>query len=310
MREADRASCYTARVARRIKIIANPVSGRGRGARLGRDVADCLRAQGAEPVLAQTLCAGDACRLAGEPDDCFAVAGVGGDGTINEVLNGLREGTALAMIPCGTANVLAKELRLPRDAAGLARVLASGREVPWDLGVDVVTGRKFLLFASAGYDAHVVHRFHADRKGPVRMMQYIASGLRCMIGYDPPRIRVELDGRPLPGEASWVIVSNVASYGGPLVFTPRAAPADGAFEVLVLRGNRRRDVVRMFWRALGSWILRRDLAIGGASFHRARRVRLVPVDGRRVPVQVDGDPGGFLPAEFVVRPAAVRLLAP
>ncbi|HYE99409.1 MAG TPA: diacylglycerol kinase family protein [Planctomycetota bacterium] len=297
-------------MSRRIKIIANPVSGRGRGTRLGREVADCLRAQGADPILAQTLCAGDACRLAGEPDDCFAVAGVGGDGTINEVLNGLREGAALGMIPCGTANVLAKELRLPRDAAGLARVLASGREVPWDLGADAVTGRKFLLFASAGYDAHVVHRFHAARKGPIRMTHYLASGLRCMIDYVPPRIRVELDGRALAGEASWVIVSNVASYGGPLVFTPRAAPADGTFEVLVLRGNRRRDVVRMFWRALAGWLLRRDFPLAGASFHRARRVRLLPGDDGRVPVQIDGDPGGFLPAEFVVRPAAVRLLAP
>ena len=297
-------------MARRIKIIANPVSGRGRGARLSREVAERLRAHGAEPVLAETLCAGDACRLAGEPDDCAAVAGVGGDGTINEVLNGLREGAALGMIPCGTANVLAKELKLPRDVAGLARVLASGRELPWDLGADTVTGRKFLLFASAGYDAHVVHRFHAGRKGPVHMWQYIAWGLRSMVEYEPPRMKVELDGLPLSGEFSWVIVSNVASYGGPLVFTPRAAPADGAFEVLALRGGGRRDVVRMFFRALAGWLLRRDFALHGATFHRARRVRLSAVGGRPVPVQVDGDPGGFLPAEFVVRPAGVRLLAP
>jgi len=295
---------------RRIRIIANPVSGRGKGLRLARDVAERLRARGAEPEIVETRAAGDAKRLAGEADGAHAVAGVGGDGTVNEVLNGLRGGPAVAMIPSGTANVLAKELGLPRDADGLARVLAEGREVTWDVGVDAVTGRKFLLFASAGYDAHVVHVFHAARSGPIQMWQYVLWGLKSILDYRPPRLRVELDGVALPGEASWVVVSNVASYGGPLVFTPRAKPTDGAFEVLVQRGNRLRDVVRMFWRALVGSLTGIDLELGGVTFHSAKRVTLASIDGAAVPVQMDGDPAGTLPADFEVKPSSARLLAP
>ncbi len=293
----------------RIVIIANPVSGSGKGLRLAREVARRLAERGETPEVVETARAGDACRLAGGCAGAAVVAAVGGDGTVNEVLNGLCPGPALAMIPGGTANVLAKELGLPRDADGLARTLAEGREIPWDLGVDASRGRKFLLFASAGYDAHVVHLFHAARKGPVRMRQYLWWGMKSILEFRAPRIGVELDGAAL-GEAAWVIVSNVAAYGGPLVFTPRAKADDGSFEVLVQRGRGRFDVVKMFARAFTGWLSGDELPLPGVSLHRARRVRLSSLDGAPVPLQVDGDPGGHLPADLELVPGGVRVLAP
>ncbi len=294
----------------RIRIIANPVSGQGRGARRAREVTEILRARGCSAELAETRTAGDARRLASEAGHCSAVVAVGGDGTVNEVLNGLPPGPALGMIPSGTANVLAKELRLPRGAAGLAGVLADGKELWWDLALDRATGRKILLFAGAGYDAHVVHAFHAARKGTIRMWEYAFWGLKGILDFEAPRMILDLDGRVVARDASWVIVSNVASYGGPLVFTPRARPDDGLLEVMVLRGGGRRDVVRMFWRAIVGRLLGIDLRLGGLSFHAARRVRLSSADGRPVPVQVDGDPGGALPLELEVVPSAAALLSP
>ncbi|HEX7897560.1 MAG TPA: diacylglycerol kinase family protein [Planctomycetota bacterium] len=293
----------------RIVIIANPVSGSGKGLRLARAVSDLLQAQGEAPEIAETEAAGDARRIAEDSVTAATVVAVGGDGTVNEVLNGLAAGPALAMIPGGTANVLAKELGLPRDARGLARVLAEGRAIPWDLGVDRVSGRKFLLFASAGYDAHVVHLFHAARKGPVRMWQYLWWGAKSILQFRAPRVGVELDGVSL-GEAAWVIVSNVAAYGGPLVFTPRAKADDGTFEVLVQRGGSRFDVVKMFARAFTGWLSGDDLPLPGVSFHQARRVRLTSLDGAPVPLQVDGDPAGQLPADLELVPGGVRVLAP
>jgi len=296
----------------RILVIANPVSGRGKGAHLAREFLRRLRERGCDVDFRETGRPGDARRFAGEAAGFSAVVCVGGDGTVNEVVNGLPPGDAppLAMVPCGTANVLAKELGLPRDPARLADLVADGREVRWDLGVDRAGGRRFLLFGSAGYDAHVVHVFHAARRGPIRMWQYVLWGLRSILDYRVPRLRVEIDGRPLGADASWVQVSNVSSYGGPLVFTPRAKADDGAFEVMVLRSNRRRDVVRMFWRAILGHFLGLDLPLGGVTFHRARRVRLEAADGQPVPVQVDGDPGGSLPADFEIVPGGIRILAP
>ena len=295
-----------------ILVIANPVSGRGKGARMARELLERLREKGCTVDFRETQRAGDARRAAGDAAGYAAVACIGGDGTVNEVVNGLPPGGAppLTMAPCGTANVLAKELGLPRDPGRLADLIAGGPEVRWDLGVDRASGRRFLLFASAGYDAHVVHLFHAARRGPVQMWQYILWGLRSIFRFRVPRLRVEIDGRPFEGGASWVQVSNVAAYGGPLVFTPRARADDGAFEVRVLRPGHKRDVVRMFWGAILAHLFGFHPDLGGVTFLRARRVKLESAGGAPVPVQVDGDPGGFLPADFEIVPGGIRVLAP
>jgi diacylglycerol kinase (ATP) len=296
----------------RIKIIVNPVSGEGRALRLAQAVAGLLRGQGCTVDLQETQKSGDARLLAAGAAGFGALAATGGDGTVNEILNGLpAEGApALAMLPSGTANVLAKELRLPRDPAGLARVLREGREAVWDLGIEHVSGRKFLLFASAGYDAHVVHIFHAARSGPIRMWQYIYWGLKSILEFSAPRIGVEIDGTRVTSDASWVTISNVASYGGPLVFTPRARPDNKTFEVMIQCARHRRDVVRMFFAAILGWLSGFEYRTAGVTFHQARRVQLTSEDGRPVPVQVDGDPAGHLPGDFEIVPGGIRVLAP
>jgi len=295
----------------RIKIIVNPVSGRGRALRLAESVTELLRRQGCTVDLQLTQKGGDARKFASESAGFSALAATGGDGTVNEVLNGLpADGApALAMLPSGTANVFAKELRLPRGAQGLARILRDGREISWDLGVDRIGGRKFLLFASAGYDAHVVHIFHAARKGPIQMWQYVYWGLKSILHFEVPRITVEIDGARVTTEAAWVTISNVPSYGGPLVFTPRARPDSKTFEVMIQHARKPRDVVRMFWAAILGW-MGIPYAMHDVTFHTARRVRVTSSDGRPVPLQMDGDPAGVLPTDLEVVPGGIRVLAP
>ncbi len=304
----------------RVKIIANPFSGGGRAGRLARDVAGELRRRGCAVDLCQTLQAGDARRAASETGGYDAVGCVGGDGTVNEVVNGLSGPVAppLAVLPSGTANVLAKELRLPRDPEGLARVILEGPEVRWDLGIDWLSSRKLLLFASTGYDAHLVHLFHAARPRSFRVWShawanmglYLVWALRSVQAYSAPRIRVALDGRPVADDATWVLISNVASYGGPFVFTLRARPDDGVFEVMVQRARRRRDVLRMFWTGILNYLFGTDHSAPDVTFHRAREVRLAGEDGRAAPVQIDGDPAGRLPVQFEVIAGAIRILVP
>ena len=292
----------------RILVISNPVSGKGRAKRLSRALLDQLRKLGISADLRETARAGDAQRIAATAGDYEVVACIGGDGTMNEGLNGLPDGVLLAMIPSGTANVMAKELRMPRNAKGLARVLAEGREFQWDMGVDRVNGRRFLLFAGVGYDAHVVHAFHAIRKGTIRMSQYIYWGLKCLFDYKVPRIRVEVDGRVVAEEAAWVLVSNVAAYGGPLAFTPNGRPDSGVFEVMILHSPKLRDTPRLYFGALYNFLTRRRYPFGGVEYLPARRVRLSSPD--RVPMQFDGDPGGHLPADLEILPGSVRVLGP
>ncbi|HZE95948.1 MAG TPA: diacylglycerol kinase family protein [Planctomycetota bacterium] len=296
----------------RVKIIVNPASGRGRALKLAEEVAGLLRGQGCAVDLQQTTAIGDARRLARESEDCGAVAATGGDGTVNEVLNGLPLGAqapALAMLPSGTANVLAKELKLPQKPAELAGVIREGKASLWDLGVDRSGGRRFLLFASAGYDAHVVHLFHAERRGPIHMWQYLYWGMKSVFDYEAPRITVEIDGGP-PEEAAWVLVSQVPTYGGPLVFTPDARPGRGTFEVMIQRGRGRWDLVGMFWSAFLAHLFGRRCRRDDVRYVAARRVRLSSADGKPVPVQMDGDPGGHLPAEWEIVPGGVRVVTP
>jgi YegS/Rv2252/BmrU family lipid kinase len=296
----------------RIKIIVNPVSGRGKALRLAEGVTELLRGQGCTVDLQKTLASGDAKRLAAESQGFGVLAATGGDGTVNEVLNGLplENPPALAMLPSGTANVLAKELRLPRTIEGLSRVLREGRDETWDLAVERNSGRRFLLFASAGYDAHVVRIFHEARTGPIRMWQYLWWGLKSIFLYDIPRIAVEIDGDRLTTDASWVLLSQVSCYGGPLVFTPLAKPGSGAFEVMVVKGRSRWTVLRIFAWAFWSWMTGCKPRPGGVSFHRGKRVRLSSPDGQAVPLQVDGDPGGHLPGDFELVPGALKVRAP
>jgi YegS/Rv2252/BmrU family lipid kinase len=299
----------------RVKIIVNPVSGKGMALRRAEAVAETLRTLGCEVDLQQTRQGGDARRLAADSLGFSAVAATGGDGTVNEVLNGLpidapSGAPSLAMIPSGTANVLAKELRLPRRTDELARLLGEGKETAWDLGVERESGRRFLLFASAGFDAHVVHLFHATRTGPIRMWQYAWWGLKSLLQYDVPRISVELDGQKIADDASWVLVSQVANYGGPLVLTADARPGRGTFEVMIHRRRGRWDVVTLLWSATMAWLFGGRCKGADLRFHAAKRVRLSSADGRRVPLQVDGDPGGQLPADLELIAGAIRIAAP
>jgi len=255
---------------------------------------------------------GDASRIASEARSVDALVAVGGDGTINEVANGYPPsgGPPLAVIPSGTANVLAKEIRLPRRPARLADVISDGREISWDLGVVRPANRRFLLFVSAGFDAQVVHDFHRRRDGRIRMSDYLIWGVRTYLGFRIPRIRVELDGAVAAEEAAWVIVSNVRSYGGPIVFTPGAKFDDGRFEVMIQRRRHRVDTAHLFGASLLAWATGIEARPADVTLHAARRVSLSSADGRPVSLQIDGDPGGFLPAELVIIPGGVKILAP
>jgi len=297
-------------VRQRWRIIVNPVSGRGRGAGRARAVAAALPHDEFDVEIVETHSAGDARRLA-SPVGADVVIAVGGDGTVNEVLNGLPEPfPILGHIPSGTGNTLAKELRMDRSVAGLVRLFRSGRVRPWDLAIERTTGKRFLLFLTAGYDAHVVHRFHAQRRGTIYQWEYFLWGLKCVPDFPIPRIAVEIDGRVLTEQASWIQISNVAQYGGPLVFTPRARPDDGALEVMVYHARDRRDVPRMFLRAILGWACGWEYRMRDLTFHRARRVRLWSADARAVPTQIDGDPGPSLPAEVELVPGGLRILTP
>lgn len=288
---------------RRALVVVNPIAGPGAAQRRLPRLEAGLRERGLALTVVATRAAGGARAATRElaPDHDLVVV-VGGDGTLNEVINGLEADVSVALFPVGTGNVVAKELRLPRRIGPFCRMLGAGRERALDVGS--AGGRRFLAFVGAGFDAAVARRMAERRAGGTRMADYAGLIVRTLADYDFPRITVAVDGAEPVASGGFALVSNVRSYGGPFVLTPRARCDDGQLDVCVLpRAGRARYV----WTTLGL-LAHLPPALMGARQLRGQRVRLEADD--QVPYQVDGDPAGTLPVEVRVLDRKARFIVP
>jgi diacylglycerol kinase (ATP) len=287
---------------RRLLIIFNPVAGWRRRRRLA-PVLDQLRAHGCAPVLRETAGPGDAERFAAEADPgAFdLVVAAGGDGTVNETINGLaRSGLPLALIPLGTANVLAAEIGLRSDPASVARCVALGEIRPITLGA--ANGRRFILMAGAGFDAHVVAGVSPRLKGWLGKGAYVLSTLRQLVTFEFPTYEVQTDNTVW--QAASVIIANARYYGGRFVCAPAASLESDTLQVCLFeRAGRLATIgyaVALFSGRLPD--------VAGYRLLEARRIEVRGRSGE--PLQGDGDVIGRLDATFEVLPAALNLAYP
>jgi diacylglycerol kinase family enzyme len=289
--------------ARNVLVIANPVAGRGRGERMAQRLAECLRAEGCDVELFATRARGDArdraARVAG---DVTAIVSVGGDGTLSEVLSGLRQrATPVAQLALGTANVLALDLRLPRDPAELARVVVAGRVQRVDLAR--VGDRLCFLGASAGYDARVVHGLERLRRGPITKFTWARAALTELCDYAPPQLTIVVDGKLEPGTFGMVLVANVVNDAGwPCLAADRALD-DGRFEAYLFPARSRLGLLRHAARGIFA-----RFPGGGVRRVQGRRFRVACSEP--VALQVDGDAAGHAPFELRVEAEPCRILVP
>jgi YegS/Rv2252/BmrU family lipid kinase len=293
---------------RRVLVVVNPISGRGRALRAAERFLEAFRAEGGAAEETRTAAAGEGTRRAAEAVAAGydAVVAVGGDGTVNEVLQGLDgTGVPVAILATGTANVLARELGIPFDPRAAARVAALGRPRTVDVGEARTTAgeRRFLCCAGAGFDGAVVRGVAEARKARLGFRGWVKPLWREIRAYDFPALRVSVDGVPSPA-ATLAVVCNTANYGGFFTLIPGADPGDGALDAFLLDARRRRSFFRYLW---GAW---RGTLPGerDAATVRGRTVRIEA--DRPVPVQVDGDPFGTTPLDVSLRPGAARVLVP
>jgi diacylglycerol kinase (ATP) len=296
-------------------LIRNPTAGRRRRG-LVDAVVQHVRAGGWTVDVIDTLAADDARRLA---EGCDAgrygvIAVAGGDGTINEVVNGLarRCDTAppLAIVPLGTANVLAHELGIDSRAVTIAETIMSGRAVLVQPGEANCGGdpRCFSLMAGAGFDAKVVAGVSAGLKRRLGKAAYVCRSLIEARRYRPVRYAVDIDGRRY--EAASVIVTRGRHYAGPYVVAPDAALSDPKLHVCLFERWGRSHTLR-FGLAL---LMGRLPRAGGYRVIAGRDVRVSVLhdagEARRQPVQIDGDDALTLPVSISLSPGTLRLLQP
>jgi diacylglycerol kinase (ATP) len=272
-------------------IVFNPVAGRRRAALLWR-VLDILVAHGVRVDLAETHCAGHAealARDAAQRGERMVVA-AGGDGTIAEVANGLMGSAArLGIIPLGTANVLAHELRLPFAPKSVAAALAFGRTCRlWPGQSNGPDGtRLFVQMLGVGFDAQVVHNLSFPFKKMCGKGAYVMQSIRELTRYGFPAIRLRIDDAET--EVASVIISKGRLYGGSFRLNTDAVPGDPGFSVALFDRSGPAAAL-LYGAALPLNLLGRA---PGVRHVRAQRIDFL--QNQAVPAQTDGDRAGQAP---------------
>jgi diacylglycerol kinase (ATP) len=272
--------------------------------------AETLRRAGHNLKVAPTEGPGTATEIAREHVRRGAdlVLAAGGDGTINEVAEGLvHTEVALGILPGGTANVLATELRLGSRLVRAAERLAECR--PYRLSVGHVTcesgsvSRHFLLMAGVGLDAHIVYHVSLPLKARTGKLAYWVAGWG-MLGRRLAEFQVDLGGRER--RCSFALVSKVRNYAGDLEIARDASLFDDHFEVILFEG-------RSTWhylKYLAAVMTNRLDEVKGITISRVACLKLSAPKDERIYVQVDGEFAGHLPAYVKVVPHALTVLLP
>lgn len=270
----------------RLAVIVNPFSGRGRRTPRGharvtqaRELA--LRA-GIEAEIAVTEGPGHAAELARmfAESGCAIVAAWGGDGTINEVAGPLlRSKTALAVIPAGSGDGLARGLGLPLDAADAFAAAVSGLSSRIDVGL--LGGRHFLNIGGIGFDAAVAAAF--DRSGRFGVLSYAAAAFSSLRTYRCRDYSATLQGEQMAGRRFLITFANGRQYGNGLVIAPDANPRDGRLNAVVVSDG---SALRQLWRARRLFVRQLEQAEGvGRTL-----VSTATIAGDSLQCHVDGEP--------------------
>lgn len=246
---------------------------------------------------------GDATNFAREAAQRGSVLVVvfGGDGTIREAANGTLGGnTPILVVPSGTENILAKYLGIRADPDLLVGVIRDG--VAYEMDTIRRNDAHFLLVAGIGFDAEVVRRVSEGRSGHISYASYFWPIWRTFWSYRHPQVHVAADGATIFRGPGMVFVGNVPRYAIGLRLLQHAHPADSLMDVCVFPCAGRVSLIRHAVNAL----LRRHLSRGRAIYRQARRVEVSALGP--VELEIDGDLGAPLPAEFEVVPRLVRFL--
>ena len=290
----------------RALIVFNPTAGQAES--LSHELEACrdiLRSAGWLVELTPTTQQGDGTRIAREAaaDGYDVVIAAGGDGTINEVINGLANtSTALGTLPIGTVNVWARELGMPLQPRAAAETLLAARIRPIDLGQ--IGGRYFLLMAGIGFDAAVVGEVRSHEKRRLGIFAYALRAFELALRFRGTRVRLRIDGRTLRRRTILIVLGNSQLYGGIMKITARASIDDGLLDVCLIQGNSLIEAPRR----IASILLQRLALDPKIEYYRARSITIKSRE--RLPVQVDGDHAGFTPITCEAAPGALMALLP
>jgi len=234
--------------------------------------------------------------------DLRTVVAAGGDGTIGLLANRLPSETPFSILPQGTENLLAKHLNMPFDPESVAQVIDQGIFARLDAGR--ANGQLFLVMASCGFDAEVVHQVHKARKGHISHWAYAKPIFNSIRKYKYPTLSIYCDQEKKPIRAKWSFVFNAPRYAMGLPIAEQADAMDGKLDLCAFRGGNLINGLVY----LSGIVLRTHRRWKDTKIAVARKIRIEAEES--VPYQLDGDPGGFLPLEIEIVPRRLNINVP
>jgi diacylglycerol kinase (ATP) len=287
---------------RRFAAIVNPVSGRRSMFPRVRRIQELIEDRGGSLEILETQGPGHAEQLAGAVSrEVQALIVAGGDGTVGEVVNGLH-GRALPTLifRAGTENLLARELKMPSEPARIVDALEQGEPTQADLGE--INGRRFLAIAGFGFDAECVQRMSLARRGHITHFDYFWPIWRTFWAHRFPRLEIEVDGQLCFSGRGLALVGNIPRYSIGLRVVQDAKTDDGLLDLGVFPCSTRAQLIRHACRTSLGWHVRH-----GRFIYRQFRALCVRSPDP-VPIEIDGELGGYVPAQCAVLPRAFMYL--
>ena len=302
--------------------MVNPASGAGKAGREWSAVESWLPSSGLPYEVAKTTRPNEATEIAQRNvmQSRPVVVAVGGDGTLNEVVNGFfRNGapipttSKLAMVPLGTGGDFRRTLRIPTDARQAIDVLRSGTVRRLDAGcvtyqtADGGTAvRHFINIADAGLGGEVVEIVGNGTKR-FGSATYTIAGLRALLGFKNKPMTVNIDGvtEELP-KVQQVVVANCQFFGGGMQMAPSASPTDGVFDVVIVKNAGKIETMR----GMNDIRSGKHLDQANPKIELMYGKRISVSSSEKVRIDLDGEAVGFLPALFEIQPGAIEFITP
>jgi diacylglycerol kinase (ATP) len=281
-------------------VILNPAAHNDRANRWREDVEllarECPVRATSQPGEAETLA-----RRAIE-EGFQKIVAAGGDGTINEVVNGLAGTSAvLGLLPVGSVNVFATELGLPvHNLQSCWDIIESNHTRLVDL--PSANGKYFVQLAGVGLDAQAVKETSLALKRNFGPLSYVISAAQ-IAARQPPRLFVESESSPIR-ESSFVLIGNGRHYGGPFPFFKQAANDDGLLDIVAFKQLGYLEIIKY----LQDVFFSSEIRLPEVEYFQTRRLRIT--SEQDVPVEVDGELAGTCPVDFAIGDKRLRVLAP
>lgn len=287
--------------------IINPVAGKGKGLGLIKVIEEIFKESKDEYIIEITKYVGHATEIVKSyvKEDRYRIYSVGGDGTLNEVLNGMvGSSSSLAVIPSGTGNDFIRSICDNYKDEDLLKNTIYGEEKEVDLGT--VNERYFINISSIGIDAEVVYNARAFKKLPFVKggLAYILSIFYTVIKFKNNKMSIHIDGKDYSNDILLIAVANGSYYGGGMHVAPKASPFDNLFDICLIRPISRINILRLFPKLIKGV----HENIKEVSFYKCKSINIKSEN--EMSINIDGEVFRIKEAKFDIIPKGVTVVIP